>query len=148
MIVSHCIMLQFIQIGAMRAANNTDLAPALLARLRAGAVSVSRTLLHWVTKLERLKRRNEARDKEVREAAAKTQTAATPAPEPATQRPPNAPVAPPHQPHPSPPIQTPVANGRAASPAGGPPPVMAAGPRPAATGQMPHVPAGDLRMTT
>jgi hypothetical protein len=121
MIVSHCILLQFVEFGAIRDANNTSLPPAVVTRNRAQAISVSRTLLQWVTKLENAKKRSLALEKAAREAEIEAQTAAAaPAPEPAPANP-KPPVATPIQPRPMPPdgpaSQTPVQNGRAAAPA-------------------------------
>jgi hypothetical protein len=98
LIVCNCIMLQFVQLGAMRDANNTSVPPAALNRNRAQAISVSRTLMQWMTKLENLRKRNDAREKEARAEATKARTAAAISAHPAVTG------------------QPPVANGRAAQP--------------------------------
>jgi hypothetical protein len=88
MIACQCVMLRFLLRGAMRDAADIDLEPVAAAKARAGAMSVSRTLHQWATKLEQVKRRNEVREQ--------AQTAAA---EPAAVRPAavNNPVPPPHQ---------------------------------------------------
>jgi hypothetical protein len=85
MIACHCVMLQFLLNAAMRDANNIHQEPAVLAKSRAGAISISRTLHQWVTKLEKVKKRNEVRAAEAPEAA---ETQAVPA-----QKSPDAPPA-------------------------------------------------------
>jgi hypothetical protein len=69
MIACHCVMLQFLLNAAMRDANNIHQEPAVLAKSRAGAISISRTLHQWVTKLEKVKKRNETRAAEAPESA-------------------------------------------------------------------------------
>ena len=59
MIACHCVMLQFLLNSAMRAACDVQLAPAVLAKNRAAATSTSRTLHQWVTKFEKVRKRNE-----------------------------------------------------------------------------------------
>jgi hypothetical protein len=59
MFACHCVMLQFLLHNAMCDASNTRLEPAVLAKTRAGAISVSRTLHQWVTKFEKVRKRNE-----------------------------------------------------------------------------------------
>jgi hypothetical protein len=79
MLACHCVMLQFLLHAAMRDASNSHLEPAVLAKTRAGAISVSRTLHQWVTKFEKVRKRNEARAaeparSEPAQVAAKSQT--------------------------------------------------------------------------
>lgn len=123
MIACHCVMLQFLLNAAMRDAGNIYLEPAVLARNRAGAISISRTLHQWVTKFEKVRKRNEAQAAEAREAA-QTTAALVPAAEPAAvkspaQKSPDAPSTPARQPAPSPAdrtaIHVPLPNGRAAT---------------------------------
>ena len=82
MIACHCVMLQFLLNAAMRDASNIALEPAVMIKARAGAISISRTLHQWVTKLEKIKKRNEAHAAEVRQAA-QTPAASVAAAEPA-----------------------------------------------------------------
>jgi hypothetical protein len=133
MIVCHCIMLQFTLIGAMRDANNTDLEPAVLARARSSAISMSRTLHQWVTKFEAIHKRSEARDP----AAQKNAT-----PRPGTQRPPNA------LPMTDPPVlHAPVPDGWPAHP-GNAPPAPANGSTAVPPGQSPSPAAAERRPPT
>src|SRR5258708_29310483 len=68
MIACHCVMLQFLLNAAMRDASNIPLEPAILIKARAGAMSISRTLHQWVTKFERVRKRNESHAAEARDA--------------------------------------------------------------------------------
>ena len=93
MIACHCIALEFMLRGAMRDAANTALDPKLLARLRSSATSISKTLHMWMTKLEKLKAKAEAR---VTEAAKPAQVInQTKSTDPLTDSPAPPPVAPP-----------------------------------------------------
>jgi hypothetical protein len=99
MIACHCVMLQFLLNAAMRDASNIHLEPAVLAKTRAGAISVSRTLHQWVTKFEKVRKRNEATAGD----AAQTQAAPVAATaKSAPQTSPDAPVTPVRQPVPTP----------------------------------------------
>jgi hypothetical protein len=69
MIACHCVMLQLMLNGAVHAANNTTQSADGLAKARAGAMSISRTLLQWVRKFEHTKKRNEVRAGEAKEQA-------------------------------------------------------------------------------
>jgi hypothetical protein len=69
MIACHCVMLQFLLNAAMRAACDVRVAPAVLTKNRAAATSISRTLHQWVTKFEKVRKRNEASAAAVREGA-------------------------------------------------------------------------------
>jgi hypothetical protein len=95
MIACHCITLQFMLNAAMRDAGNLSLDPVVLARMRASAMSISKTLLQWVSKYERLHARNETRAAEARKQEVKSE--ATSKPEPVTRQPvePVTPKAPP-----------------------------------------------------
>jgi hypothetical protein len=151
MIVCQCIMLQFMVNGAMRDAHNTCLEPKVLARNRAAALSISRTLLQWVTKLENARKRNEARAAAaVEQALAPAATVAAPRPVAANQRPPQVPATPSNQPRPTPASpapasHAPLSNGRTAAPSGDWPSAVADGLRSGAAGQVPAVPAGDRK---
>jgi hypothetical protein len=81
MIACHCITLQFMLNAAMRDAGNLSLDPVVLARMRASAMSISKTLLQWVSKYERLHARNETRAAEARKQEVQAK------PEPATRQP-------------------------------------------------------------
>jgi hypothetical protein len=81
MIACHCITLQFMLNAAMRDAGNISLDPVVLTRLRASAISISKTLLQWVSKYERLHARNEARAAEARKQEVQAK------PEPVTRQP-------------------------------------------------------------
>jgi hypothetical protein len=85
MIACHCITLQFMLNAAMRDAGNLTLDPVVLTRMRASAMSISKTLLQWVSKYERLHARNETRAAEARKQ--EVQTEATSKPEPVTRQP-------------------------------------------------------------
>jgi hypothetical protein len=85
MIACHCITLQFVLNAAMRDAGNLSLDPVVLTRMRASAMSISKTLLLWVTKYERIHARNETRAAEVRKQ--EVQAEATSKPEPVTRQP-------------------------------------------------------------
>ena len=61
MIVSHCVMSQFLLNAATRDASNINPAPASLGRNHGSAMSISRTLHQWVTKFENTRKRNETR---------------------------------------------------------------------------------------
>jgi hypothetical protein len=74
MIACHCVMLQFLLNAAMRDASNVTLEQAVLLKARAGAMSISRTLHQWVTKFEKVRKRNESRAAEAG-GAAETATA-------------------------------------------------------------------------
>lgn len=69
MFACQCIVLQFLQIGAMREACNTTLDPELANRARISATSISKTLHQWVSKIEKLKHHNEAKAAEAKQAA-------------------------------------------------------------------------------
>jgi hypothetical protein len=100
MMACHCVMLQLMLNGAVHDANNTTQSAEGQAKARAGAMSISRTLLQWVRKLEHTKKRNEVRGGEAKEQA---QTRAAPVPvakPPVAERKP--PVTPPYQPMPMP----------------------------------------------
>jgi hypothetical protein len=155
MIACHCVMLQFLLTAAMRDASNVHLEPAVLARARAGAISVSRALHQWVTKFENVRKRNEARAAEEREAA---QSQAAPVLTPvavtsSAEKSPNAPVTPPCLPAPLPAeraaIHVPSLNGRAATaamhPGNLPPPAAAS--LSLGTGAGPSVPEADRTVT-
>ncbi len=124
MIACHCVMLQFLLNAAMRDASNVNLEPAVMIKARAAAMSISRTLHQWVTKFEKIKKRNEAGAAETREAAASVAAAAPAAVKSPAQKSPNSLVTPPRQPVPSPAdrpaIHVPVPNGRAAAEAAPP----------------------------
>jgi hypothetical protein len=81
MIACHCITLQFMLNAAMRDAGNLSLDPVVLARMRASAMSISKTLLQWVSKYERLHARNETRAAEARKQDVQAK------PEPVTRQP-------------------------------------------------------------
>jgi hypothetical protein len=100
MMACHCVMLQMILNGAVHDASNTTMTADGSAKARAGAMSISRTLLQWVRKLEHTKKRNEVRATEAQEQA-ETETApvAVAKPAAADRRPP---VTPPYQPMPMP----------------------------------------------
>jgi hypothetical protein len=68
MIACQCVSLQFLLNAAMRDATSFHVNPAVATRTRAGAVAISRALHQWVTKLEKLKQRDEAREAELRQA--------------------------------------------------------------------------------
>jgi hypothetical protein len=68
MIACHCVMLQFLLNAAMRAACDVRLAPAVMAKNRAAVTSTSRTLHQWVTKFEKIRKRNATSAAEMREA--------------------------------------------------------------------------------
>jgi hypothetical protein len=69
MIACHCVTLQFVLMGAMRDAANAAFDPATLTRMRTTSMAISKTLHLWVTKLETIKKRNEARLTEALKAA-------------------------------------------------------------------------------
>ena len=73
MIACHCVMLQYLLNSAVLDAGNVNLEAAVLIKARAGAVSISRTLHQWVTKIEKVKKRNEASAAETRLAAQKSE---------------------------------------------------------------------------
>jgi hypothetical protein len=99
MIACHCVMLQFLLNAAMRAACDVQLAPAVMAKNRAAVTSTSRTLHQWVTKFEKVRKRNEASTAETREAAQKQSASAPTEPPAAAESPVSlAPVTPPCEP--------------------------------------------------
>jgi hypothetical protein len=59
MIASHCVHLRLLLQGAMRDAESPNFDAKMLKGMRASAMSVSRTLHLWVTKLETMKARND-----------------------------------------------------------------------------------------
>jgi hypothetical protein len=61
MMACQCIMMQFVEVAAMRDASNPRQEPATLAKARAGAITASRALHQWVTKFENQRKRNELR---------------------------------------------------------------------------------------
>jgi hypothetical protein len=61
MIACHCISLQFVLNAAMRDAGNIELDPAVLTRVRASAMTISKTLHLWMSKYEAMHTRNETR---------------------------------------------------------------------------------------
>jgi hypothetical protein len=79
MIACHCIALQFMLDAAMRDANAADLDLALLVRLRASAMAISKTLHLWMANFASLHARNEARAAELRQRAGQPDREATPA---------------------------------------------------------------------
>jgi hypothetical protein len=91
MIACHCITLQFMLNAAMRDAGNLTLDPVVLTRMRASAVSISKTLLQWVSKYERIHARNETRAAEAHKQ--EVQTEATSKPEPVAAVTPKSPPA-------------------------------------------------------
>jgi hypothetical protein len=98
MIACHCIALQFVLTAAMRDAGNVNLEPVVLARMRASAMSISKTLHLWLSKFERIHARNETRVAEAH--AVETETvvpipALTPTPAPTLKKQP--PAAPPRE---------------------------------------------------
>lgn len=118
MMACQCIMMQSLLDAAMRDANNPRQEPAALAKARAAAISASRTLHQWVSKLENLRKRNERRAAE----AAKAQAA----PQPPRPTLPAAPLAPSPAMAADPPASpTPAPNGRG-TPATPPPALMPA----------------------
>ena len=70
MMACQCIMMQFVLDAAMRDAGNAREEPAAQGKARAGAISASRTLHQWVTKLENYRKRNERRAAEAAKAPA------------------------------------------------------------------------------
>ena len=100
--------------AAMRDANDITLESAVLIKARAGAISISRTLHQWVTKLEKVKKRNEAQAVEVREALREPAAEEASPPKSPAQKSPIAPVTSPRVPVPSPvAIHASVTNGQA-----------------------------------
>jgi hypothetical protein len=61
MIACHCVELRFMSQAAMRDANNPALDPKTLKAMRASAMSISRTLQTWLTKLKAMQVQNEKR---------------------------------------------------------------------------------------
>ena len=87
MIASHCISLRFLLDVAMRDANAPDQEPAMLIRLRASAMGISKTLHLWMANFAGLHARNEARAGEARPHTNEPAKLATPAkPQPAPVR--------------------------------------------------------------
>ena len=66
MIACHCITLQFVVNAAMRDAGDVTLDPALLIRMRASAMALSKTLHLWMKQFDVLHARNELRAAEAR----------------------------------------------------------------------------------
>jgi hypothetical protein len=93
MIACHCITLQFVLNAAMRDAGNLSLDPVVLARMRASAMSISKTLLQWVSKYERLHARNETRAAEARKQEVQTEATSKPEPVAPKVQPANVPLA-------------------------------------------------------
>lgn len=87
MMACHCIALQFLMDAAMRDGSHAHLNPAVGVRARAGAVSISKTLHQWVSKLEQTRHRKAAREAERRKVEQETAVEAT-APEPVPAPPP------------------------------------------------------------
>jgi hypothetical protein len=69
MIACHCIELQFLLKAAIRDASNVQPDPDRSARARAGAMALSKTWNQWVTKLEKIQQRKEARAEQALKAA-------------------------------------------------------------------------------
>ena len=89
MIACHCITLQFMLNAAMRDAGATNLDPVMSMRIRASAISISKTLHLWISKFESVHARNETRAAEARKPAAlPAVTAAPPKPAPDAAKPP------------------------------------------------------------
>lgn len=87
MIACHCITLHFLLNAAMRDAANVNLEPAMLTKVRASAVSISKTWHLWMAKYESLHARNEARAAEAMQKAAPQAAPAEPKPAPAQPAP-------------------------------------------------------------
>jgi len=83
MIACHCISLQFVLNAAMRDAGNIELDPAVLTRVRASAMTISKTLHLWMAKYEAMHIRNETR---AAEAVKQTARPETPEPPPPARR--------------------------------------------------------------
>lgn len=103
MVACHCIALTFVSRGALRDACDTGLDPKGLARARAQATAISRTLQIWMTKFETMKARNEKRAAAAGTEGPSARTAAPPpAAAPPDARPPaGQPSPPPSSPPPS-----------------------------------------------
>jgi len=82
MIACHCISLRFMFEAAMRDANAADLAPAMLIRLRASAMAVSKNLDLWMRNFASLHTRNEARAVEGQRTSQPARVATPPKPQP------------------------------------------------------------------
>jgi hypothetical protein len=67
MIACHCISVRFLLEAAMRDANAADLGPAMLIRMRASAMAISRSLHLWLANFAKTHARNEARVAEARQ---------------------------------------------------------------------------------
>lgn len=78
-IACHCISLRFMLDAAMRDAGVADLDPALVIRLRASAMAISKNLHLWMSKIASLQARHEARAAEARQPAEQGDTIAPPA---------------------------------------------------------------------
>jgi hypothetical protein len=79
MIACNCINLQFMLNAAMRDAANVNMQPATLLRMRASAVTISKTLHLWISKYESTHTRNEARAAEARRHATELEAVSAPA---------------------------------------------------------------------
>ena|ERR1700722_986004 len=74
----NCIHLQFMLNRAMRDAGNPNLLPAMAMRMRASAVTISKTLHLWMSKYESAHARNEARAAEARQSAEQQEAVSAP----------------------------------------------------------------------
>jgi len=91
----HCISLRLMLNAAIRDAGNVNQEPAMLIRLRASAMALSKTLHLWLAKYESMHARNEARAAEALQRACQLEAAGAPLkPKPDQTQPP---VAPPHR---------------------------------------------------
>ncbi len=61
MIACHCVALHFVLNAAMRDAAGCDLDTAMMIRMRASAMSISKVMHQWVSKFERMRLRDAAR---------------------------------------------------------------------------------------
>ncbi len=82
MLACHCVMLQFLLNAAVRDASDLTREVAIQIKARASAMALSRTLHQWVSKFEKVRKRNEVRASE----AAQTTAAQVAAEPPATPR--------------------------------------------------------------
>jgi hypothetical protein len=106
MVACHCITLRFLLESAMRDAGNTNLDPVVLAKTRAAAMSISKTLHLWMGKFEAIHTRNETSAAEARQPGAKPSPARPAAPPEPTLAPTLAPLAVPDRPKPIAPAPT------------------------------------------
>jgi len=61
MIACHCITLQFVLNAAMRDAGDVSMDPVMLTRMRASAMTISKTLALWISKYRMMHDRDETR---------------------------------------------------------------------------------------